>query len=128
MLGQEGEGHGGDDAKEGGDVVPSGHGLEIQHGKDGEDGEGDDFLDDFQLVGGEGVAAPAVGRDLQNVFEEGDAPTDEDDDQDGLILEFEMAVPSHGHEDVGAGQQDDGEPAGVVDGVHNILLVGFGVA
>ena len=47
LLRQEGEGDGGDDANEGGDVVPGGPGLEIEQGEDGEDGEGDDFLDDL---------------------------------------------------------------------------------
>ena len=47
VFGHESEGDGREDAEEGGDVVPRGPGLEIDHGENDEDGKGDDFLDDF---------------------------------------------------------------------------------
>ena len=88
VLWPEGEGHGGEDADEGGDVVPGRHGLEIKKGEHHEDGQGDDFLDDFQLVGGVSVAAPAVGGHLQQIFKKGDGPAHQDDEQERLGFEF----------------------------------------
>ena len=73
---------GGDEAKEGGGVVPMKvFTLEHEGGNDGEDGEGDDFLNHLQLH--EGVRTSVanetefVGWHLQGVFEEGNAPRED---------------------------------------------------
>lgn len=108
-----------DETHAGGEVVPfECLALEEDHCEEGEDDEGDDFLDDFQLDEGEGTAvaleAEAVAGDLQGVFEECHAPGDEDDAYQRPVvdefhfLEFEVTVPGEGHEDVGADEQQDG--------------------
>ena len=90
----------GDEAAEGYGVVPAEVVAEVVDGEDSEDGEGDDLLDDLELVGGEGAGTDAVSRDLEAVLEEGDGPTDDDDLPEGNFAIFEMTVPSEGHEDV----------------------------
>ena len=61
-------------------MVPCDFFAEVGAGKDAEDDEGDGFLHDFELCGGEAaLVADAVGGDLEAVFEEGDSPGDQDD-------------------------------------------------
>ena len=105
------KGAGGDEAEARG-VVPFEFVAEVPDGKYREDGEGNDFLNRFELRGTEFVGADAVGGDLETVFEEGDAPTGEDDFPEGFAAVFEVAVPGEGHEDVGDGEQDDGAHRG----------------
>ena len=81
---QEGEEDGEDDAGEGCDVVPvDGLSLEDEQDDYREDGEGDNLLDDFELDEIERAAvlgvADAVGRDGEAVFEERNAPREQDD-------------------------------------------------
>ncbi len=68
-----------DEAAEGYGVVPVELVAEVVDGEDAEYAEGDDLLDDLELVGGKGAGADAVGGDLEAVLEERDAPTDEND-------------------------------------------------
>lgn len=63
-------------------------------------GESDDFLNDLELVGREGLRSNAIRRNLQAVFEESDRPTDEDDLPESDVPELQMPVPGEGHEDV----------------------------
>ena len=116
---QENEEDGEDEAGEGGQVVPlEGLALEDEKDDDREDRQGDDFLDDLQLHQVERAAvafeADAVGRDGEAVFEEGDAPGEEDHEderpagRDFHFLQFQMTIPGEGHEDVGAHQHQDG--------------------
>jgi hypothetical protein len=123
FLRPEGKRHGGEDADKGGDVVPGRHGLEIKEGEHHEYHEGDDFLDDLQLVGGVSAVTPAVGRHLQHIFKKRDAPAHHDDNQERLAFEFQVAVPGAGHEKVGANEQHDGQPAGLSEVVHKMLRV-----
>ena len=62
----------------------------------------------FNCAGGEFVRADAVGRHLEAILEEGDAPTDHYDFPQGDAAIFQMAVPGEGHEDVGNGEQENG--------------------
>ena len=89
-------------------------------GEDGEDAEGNDFLYDLELHERVGTTVAlktdAIGRHLKAVFEEGEAPRDEDDDeercfalQNADILQFEMAIPSENHENVAHNEEHDGE-------------------
>jgi hypothetical protein len=103
----------GDEAGEGGKVVPVQAAAEVEDAKDAEDGEGDHFLHDFELVRGEGADADAVGRHLEAVFKEGDAPADEDDLPEGDLAELQVTVPGEGHEDVGADEQEHGSHGGL---------------
>ena len=53
--------------------------------------------------------ADAVGGDLEEVFEEGDAPADECGDELWAgVLGAEVAVPGVGHEAVREGEEQDG--------------------
>ena len=58
--------------------------------------------------------ADAVGRHLAAVFEEGDAPAHQNDNEErqriagSHLVEFQVAVPGDGHEGVGTEQQQNG--------------------
>lgn len=99
-------------------VVPlESFGFEKQEGKDGEDGQRDDFLNDFKLHQGKRPAvqfiADAVGRHHQAVFKESNSPTDEDDGKQPQVLrelhflELQVAVPSKSHEGIGQDEQQN---------------------
>ena len=95
--------------------------LEKEGDDDGEDGQGDHLLDHLELHQVEGTAVPVeadpVRRDGEAVLEEGDAPREEDDEDerpaggDLHLLEFEMTVPGECHEDVREHEHDDGPDA-----------------
>ena len=97
-------------------MVPvKGFSLEAQGDYDREDGQRDYLLDDLELHQVEGTSvdcrADAVTRDLKAVFEEGNAPGEEYDQNerpsvgDVHFLEFQMSVPGEGHTDVRADQK-----------------------
>ena len=112
-LFEEYEEDGEDEAGEGGEVVP----LEClsfeEHGDyHTEHCETDNLLNDFELHKGErasvDVGANSVCRDLKAVFEEGYAPWEGDDADEGPwcgdihLLELQMAVPGKCHKDIAA--------------------------
>lgn len=88
-----------------------GLGLENEYAHHSEDRQGDNFLNYFQLDKTVGTAvageADAVGRYHEAVFKQRDAPGKQNDERKGPVvdevhlLEFEIAVPGKGHEDVG---------------------------
>jgi len=88
-------------------VVPAQMLAEVEGDKDSENYQRDDFLDHLQLHGAETVSAEAVGRHLEAVLEEGNAPTDEDDFPQRFVTEAQVSVPGKGHEDVGDGEKND---------------------
>ena len=107
------------EAEEGSDVVPvEGFALETKGHDDGEYYQGDNFLQNLELDKGEGTAivqeSDAVGGHLTHIFKQGDAPREENDDQQGPVfadaggLEPQVTVPSEGHEDVGEDEQNEG--------------------
>lgn len=102
------------DTREAGCVIPAKLFAEIGHGKNGEDGKSDHFLDDLELGRGEFERADAVGGDLKAVFKERDAPTGEDDFPEGFAAIFEMAVPGEGHKNIGNSEKKDCTHAGFV--------------
>ena len=81
-------------------VIPADLLFKINHRKAAKYEQGDDFLDDFQLRRRINIAAPTIGRHLQDVFKKRNAPTREDDEQDGLFLIFQMTIPGERHENV----------------------------
>ena len=116
---QEGEEDGEDDAGEGGDVIPvDGLTLEDERDDDGEDRQGNDFLDDLELDEAERTAvegvADTVGRDGEAVLEECYAPGEQDDQYErparGYLhfIQFEVPVPCERHEDVRADEHQYG--------------------
>ena len=84
-----------------------------------EDRERDHFLDDFQLPDRERPAElrrpDAVGRNLEAVFEQGDAPAEQYDSQHAeafeLGFECDVAVPGERHEDVRNDEEPDRQKA-----------------
>src|SRR5262245_29688244 len=73
------------------------------------DAECDHLLQDLELGDVETLMADPVRRHLQQVFEEGDAPTDERRHVPGLAIQsLQMPVPGEGHEDVRRDQQQRG--------------------
>ena len=95
--------------------------LEQEGDDDGKNGQGNHFLDHLELHQVEGAAVSVetdpVRRDGQAVLEEGDAPREKDDQDEGPasgdlhLLEFEMTVPGECHEDVRKNEHDDGPDA-----------------
>jgi hypothetical protein len=96
------------------DVVPPDFFAEIKNREHAKDRERDDLLDDLELRDGIDRVAPAVRRDHEQVFKEGDAPARKDDQPERRALEFrvQIAIPCERHENVRADQQHDGQPAG----------------
>ena len=92
--------HGGQHANKCRDVIPPDLLLQIHHRESTKHQQRDDFLDDFQLRGGVNIAAPTIGRHLQDVLKKSDAPTREDDEEDRLLFIFQMPIPRERHEDV----------------------------
>ena len=92
--------------------------LEDEKDDEGENRQGDGFLDDFKLHQVERPAialeSDTVGRYGEAILEEGDAPGKQDDaDQrpargDFHLLQFEVPVPGKGHENIGTDQHKDG--------------------
>ena len=95
------------DAGEACGVIPAKFLAEVGNRKDGEDGEGDDFLDGLELGGVEFIGTDAIRRHLKTVFEESDAPTSENNFPERFAAVFQVAVPGEGHEDVGNSEQKD---------------------
>lgn len=110
---------GGDQTGEGKEMVPVERlPLEEDVSHDGKDDERDTLLDDLELDQAEGAAialeANAVGWHLTTIFEEGNAPRENDDanqrpvGRDARLLQAKMAVPGQRHEDVAAKKQQNG--------------------
>ena len=81
--------------------------TEVIRRKHAKDDEGDDFLNHLELHGSEAAVADAVGRYLEAVFEEGDAPAHDDDLPQRLILKLQVPVPGNRHENVGANEKNN---------------------
>jgi len=96
-------------------VVPAQVLAEIERDEDTEDDERNDFLNYLELHGGEAVCADAIGRDLEAVFEQGNAPTDQDDLPERLVAKAEVTVPGEGHEDVGDDEKDHSPHISILD-------------
>jgi hypothetical protein len=82
-------------------IVPFHWRSKKSKGDDCENDQGDAFLKNFQLRHGPLLGANSVGRNLENIFKEGDAPAQEDHQPQSLVSEFQMPVPGEIHEDVG---------------------------
>ena len=102
--------------------------LEDHDRKDGEDGDGEHLLNDFQLHQRKRAAvlneANAVAVHLADIFRQSQQPRREDDDeQRGVIrdgangLQFQMAIPGQRHEAVADDEQRDG-----VESVHSFSV------
>lgn len=90
--------------------------FEDQQGKDHKYDEGDYLLDNFELHqrkrAAEPLVADPVGGNLEAIFEESNTPADQDDDKQARAarfrpVEFQVAVPGHGHECIRKYQHSD---------------------
>ena len=104
-------------AEKSGEVVPAqGVGFHEDQCEECEYGKRYDLLYHFKFPDGERAAelrgADAVGGDLKAVFEQGDAPAQQDDRQHAEAFEFrfecDMSVPCERHEGVRYDEQNDG--------------------
>ncbi len=92
--------------------------LKKENRKDHEDEKRNGFLDNLELNEGERstmfFVPNSIGRDLQDVLEQGNPPTNEDDAHEPQvltpfhILELEVAVPRKSHEGIGQKKEYDG--------------------
>ena len=93
--------------------------LEDEGHDEGEDDERDAFLDDLELHQREGTSidlrTDTVGGNHEGIFEEGNAPRHEDDQDEGPVLDlrmnllhFQIAVPGKRHERIADTKQHDG--------------------
>ena len=93
--------------------------LEDSDDDDGEHRQRNGFLYDFQLNKVEWTSVlhgtDAVGGNHEGVLKEGHAPREDNDGDerpvfdDIHLLEFEIAVPCKGHEDIGAYKHEHGD-------------------
>src|ERR1035437_2028411 len=108
-----GEPQGEHDEQEAHGVIPGEFFLEHEPGEADEDHQRDALLDDLELITAETAAeiARAVRRHHQAVFEKGDAPRSQNDEEERFALqplELQLPIPGEGHEDVGADEEKNG--------------------
>ena len=89
-------------------VVPMQFVAEVKRREDAKDGQRNDLLDHLQLVGRKGLRPDPVGRHLEAVLEEGDAPTHQDHLPQGHLAKLQVPIPREGHKDVRADKQQNG--------------------
>ena len=93
-------------------------GTENQNGENRKHEQGDDLLYDFELDEREGSSVldepQPVGRHLKTVFEKGDSPTGQNDEEERKgtavvrAIELQVSVPRHRHEGIGTYEQQNG--------------------
>lgn len=85
-------------------MVPAEGFTEIQGGKEGENRQGNDFLNGLEFRRAEIAVAHAVGGNLQQIFKKRYAPTDHDGGEQRQRLIAQMPVPRERHEHIGKNQ------------------------
>src|ERR1044072_631092 len=98
--------------READEVIPPDRLLQVGQRKDGEDQQGDHFLQGLQLRGRIDRIAVAVRRHGEAILHERDRPADQDHRPQRHPLELEMPIPGERHEQVGADQQNDRQQIG----------------
>src|SRR5438094_3725 len=86
----------------GGEVIPMQLVAKVKGREDSEDGQRDHLLNHLELVRRKGLRTDPVGRHLQAVLKESDAPTDQDHQQQRYLAKLQMPVPRKGHKNVRA--------------------------
>ena len=80
--------------------------FHVEHGKRYKHRQGQHFLQNFELAQVQLLVANAVGRHLQQVFKQRNAPTDQGGNKPGLGTEFaQVGIPGKGHKNVAQQQQ-----------------------
>jgi hypothetical protein len=97
-------------AQRGPEVVPLERLVHVEHREGHEDRQRDDLLRDLQLRQRVAAGVPdAVGRHLQQVLEQRDAPAQQRGHEPGLVGQvLQVAVPGEGHEHVAQHEQPEG--------------------
>ena len=91
------------------EIVPGQFFPHIKNRKGDKYCQRNDFLQDLQLGQIEHGVADTVGRDLQQIFKEGDPPPHHGGNVPGFGGEiFQVSVPGERHENIGEDQQTDG--------------------
>lgn len=99
----------GQQATGGPEVVPIGFFLQIQPGEGDEDGQRDDFLKNPELSDVHDLMTDTVCGDLDQVFEQCDAPADQRGDQPWFLSQvLQVAIPGHGHKDIAEHEESGG--------------------
>lgn len=99
----------GQQAAGGPDVVPIWFFLQIEPCEGDEDSQRDDFLKNLELPDIHDLMTDAVGGDLDQVFEQRDAPADQCGDQPWFLSQvLQVTVPGDGHEDIAEQEQSGG--------------------
>lgn len=99
----------GQQAAGGPDVVPIWFFLQIQPCEGDEDGQRDDFLKNLELSDVHDLMTDTVCGDLDQVFEQCDAPADQRGDQPWFLSQvLQVTVPGDGHEDITEQKQSGG--------------------
>jgi hypothetical protein len=81
------------------EIIPFHRLFHVKDHEGDKEGQRDDLLDDLQLRQGENRVSHAIGRDLQEVFKEGNPPVREHRDKPGFRLEVtQMCLPGEIHE------------------------------
>ena len=87
-------------------IVPFERFVHVEPGERREDRECDDFLHDLELGKAHLRMPEAVGGNLEQVFEAGDAPAEQRGDVPWPVAQvFEMPVPGKGHKNIGNRQE-----------------------
>src|SRR5882757_5723179 len=89
-------------------VIPVQLVAKIKRGEHPKHRQRDHLLNHLQLIRREGLRADPVGRYLQAVLKEGDAPTDQNHLPKRHLAKLQVPVPREGHKNVRANQQQNG--------------------
>jgi PLP dependent protein len=96
-------------------MIPAEMLVEEKGDEDGEDRQGNNFLNDLKLNERKTGSADAVGRNLEAVFEERDQPADHDHLPERFLAVFQVAVPCKGHKGVGEDEKHDSSHGLILD-------------
>lgn len=89
-------------------VVPVQPVAKVKRREDAKDCQRNHLLDHLQLLRRKGLRTDPVGRHLQAVLKESDAPTDKDHLPQRNLAKLQVPVPRKGHKDIRADQQQNG--------------------
>ena len=82
----------------------------VEEGKWHEDGQRDHFLENLELGQADpALISDAVGRHLEQIIHQGDAPADQGGNPPRFVLQIlEVGIPREGHEIIGNQEQGSG--------------------
>jgi hypothetical protein len=90
-------------------VIPAQRLAKIKNGKTRKNYKSDNFLNGFKLCRRKITMTYPVGGHLEAIFKKSYTPADQNNQEEGDGLVFEMAIPREGHEDIRDQKQANGE-------------------